>query len=153
MWEDDPDLQRLIDSEPIRPATPARREESYRRFQKDNRFPFSIFTLADDRLVGQCTLFRTDVRNRYGTIGIVIPAPRNRQRGYGTDALRILVNYGFKELNLHRLEIEVFAFNESAIRVYEKVGFKREVVKRQAVYRDGQYSDSLIMSILRQEWA
>jgi RimJ/RimL family protein N-acetyltransferase len=153
MWEDDPDLQRLLDSEPIRPWTPARREDLYRHFQKDNRFPFAIFTIADDRLIGQCVLFRQDVRNRFGRMGIVIGAPRNRGRGYGTDALRILANYGFNELNLHRLEIEVFAFNEAAIRSYEKVGFKREVTKRQALYRDGTYHDVLIMGLLRQEWA
>src|SRR5258708_18437617 len=82
MWEDDPDLQRLLDSDPIRPWTPARREDLYRRFQKENCFPFAIFTLADDRLVGQCALHRTDVRNRYGTIGIVVRAPRHRGRGY-----------------------------------------------------------------------
>jgi len=153
MWEDDPDLQRQLDSEPIRPWTPVRREDLYRNFQKDTRFPFAIFTLADDRLIGQCVLYRQDVRNRFGRIGIVIGAPRNRGRGYGTDALRILVNYGFKELNLHRLEIEVFAFNKEAIRTYEKVGFKCEVTKRQALYRDGVYNDVLVMGILRQELA
>ncbi|HLY28941.1 MAG TPA: GNAT family protein, partial [Aggregatilineales bacterium] len=109
--------------------------------------------LADDRLIGQCVLYRPDVRNRFGRIGIVVGAPRNRGRGYGTDALRILANYAFNELNLHRMEIEVFSFNAAAIRSYEKVGFKCEVTKRQAVYRDGAYHDVLMMGLLRQEWA
>jgi RimJ/RimL family protein N-acetyltransferase len=73
-------------------------------------------------------------------------------KGYGTDATRALLRYAFEEANLHRIELEVFAFNPRAIRVYEKCGFKLEGVRKQALYREGEWHDEHIMAILRDEW-
>jgi RimJ/RimL family protein N-acetyltransferase len=66
--------------------------------------------------------------------------------------MRLMVNYGFKELNLHRIELDVFAFNTRAIRVYENIGFKREGLLRDTLFYDGEFHDTVLMSILEDDW-
>ncbi|MCI0709573.1 MAG: GNAT family N-acetyltransferase [Chloroflexi bacterium] len=93
-----------------------------------------------------------DARNRAASIGIGIAEPAYREKGYGTEAMRLMLDYGFNELNLNRVELTVSSFNPRAIHVYKKVGFKEEGILRQCDYNDGQYYDVLVMSLLREEW-
>ena len=76
-----------------------------------------------------------------------------RGHGYGTEAVRLLLDFAFKDLNLHRVYLRVFVTNEAALRVYEKVGFVREGVLREAAYIDGKYVDVAVLGILRDEHA
>lgn len=152
-WDDAPEIQRLADDNAIRPHTPAQRDDLYRIFQKNHVYAFAIFRLTDDQLIGSCTLAKFDTRSRIGALGIVISAPDAAGHGCGSDAIRLLVDYGFNELNLYRLELEVFAFNAAAIHTYEKLGFQMEVVKRDAVYREGSYHDMYLLGLLQSEWA
>src|SRR5258708_36400279 len=94
-WDDTPHIQRLADDNAIRPHTLAQRDDLYRRFQKDHVYAFAIFRLADDQLIGSCTLVKVDPRSRIGALGIVISAPGATGHGCGSDALRLLVAYGF----------------------------------------------------------
>ncbi|WP_370541814.1 GNAT family N-acetyltransferase [Alicyclobacillus sp. SO9] len=90
-------------------------------------------------------------KNRSGNFRIAI----NTQlagRGYGTEATAIMLEYGFGILNLHRIDLDVYSINERAIHVYEKVGFKREGVLRDAHYYNNTYYDTIIMSILEDEY-
>ena len=73
-------------------------------------------------------------------------------RGYGTDALRTLVRFGFEEMNLNRIALDVYDFNERAIASYLKTGFAEEGRRRKDIYRDGRYVDVVMMSVLRAEW-
>lgn len=84
--------------------------------------------------------------------GIVIGEKEYWNRGYGSDALRTLLRFAFEELNLHRVFLHVFDFNERAIRCYEKVGFRHEGRLRQARFTEGRYVDELVMAVLREEW-
>ncbi len=151
-WENDADVQRLIDGRPIRPQTPTQRDEFYKNVSKEHNYPFAIFTLEDGRLIGQGGILWPDVKNRSGRLPVVISDPQSRGKGYGTDVIRILVNYAFCELNFNRLEIDLLAFNEAGVRAYEKAGFVRELTRRQAVFRDGAYQDSYLLAILRRDW-
>jgi RimJ/RimL family protein N-acetyltransferase len=74
-------------------------------------------------------------------------------RGYGTDAMRVIVGYGFRELGLHRSALSVTEFNQAGIRAYEKAGFTVEGRRRESVLHDGRWYDNLLMSILDYEWA
>ena len=94
-----------------------------------------------------------DRDNNCANIRIAIFSPDDYGGGYGTEAMRMMVDYGFRELKLHRISLGVFAFNPRAIRVYEKVGFKREGILRDILFYDGEYHDEIVMSILEQEWA
>ena len=85
-------------------------------------------------------------------MGIFIGDKNYWSKGYGTDAMRTLLRFAFGEANLHRVELEVFAFNPRAIRTYEKAGFELEGVRKQALFREGAWHDEHIMATLRDEW-
>jgi RimJ/RimL family protein N-acetyltransferase len=85
-------------------------------------------------------------------MGVGIGEPQYRGKGYGTEATQLLLKYAFHEINLHRVQLTVFAYNLSAIAVYEKLGFVKEGVMRERLHRDGQRHDVLLYSLLRHEW-
>ncbi len=122
-----------------------------RRQDKDN-IVFAILTLPEKHLLGNCGLHRLDWKNRSGLFGIVIGEKSYWNKGYGTDATRTLLRYAFEQLGLNRVELEVYAFNPRAQRAYEKAGFHRDGVRRQALYRDGKFHDIYLMGILREDW-
>jgi RimJ/RimL family protein N-acetyltransferase len=113
---------------------------------------FAILALPDRNLIGNCALNKIDLKNRTGMFGIFIGDKDYRNRGYGTDATITLLRYAFEQLGLNRVELEVYAFNPRAIRAYEKAGFRRDGVRRQALYRNGAFHDIHMMGILREEW-
>ena len=118
-----------------------------------DRFFYVICLRADDRPVGSIDLHAVDFRNGGASLGIAIGDPADTGRGYGTAALRALVGFAFDELRLERVELEVYAYNDRARRVYERVGFVHEGTSRRALYRDGAFHDVHRMAILREEWA
>lgn len=79
--------------------------------------------------------------------------PRGRDRGLGTEATRPIVGHGFEQLGLHRVQLELYGDNERARRVYEKVGFVVEGVRREAALWNGVWVDEVLMAILDREWA
>jgi RimJ/RimL family protein N-acetyltransferase len=89
---------------------------------------------------------------RNGQLTIGIPNPAERGKGYGGDAVRVLLRYAFWELNLGRAWLHVAAYNSAAIACFQKVGFQLEATLREAVYRDLQYHDMQVMGILYEEW-
>jgi RimJ/RimL family protein N-acetyltransferase len=104
------------------------------------------------KMIGSCGFFNFDHRNRSSELGIMIGDKSYWNQGYGTEAVRLLLQHGFNTLNLNRIYLRVFANNLRAIHIYEKAGFVHEVRQRQAEFRDGQYIDLLVMSILRDEF-
>jgi len=104
------------------------------------------------RLVGDCAFFDFDWTSRCAEFGIVIGDKSVWDQGYGTEAVRLLLRHGFETLNLNRIFLRVFDDNQRAIRAYQKAGFTHEGTLRQAVYKNGQYHDLHVMSVLRSEW-
>lgn len=102
--------------------------------------------------IGNCGVHNIDWRARSAEVGIFIGEKSLWNKGYGSDAMRLLLTHCFKTLNLNRVALDVYETNLRAIRSYEKVGFVHEGRKRQAMYKEGKYIDILIMSILREEW-
>ncbi len=121
------------------------------RQDKDN-LVFAILALPEKQLIGNCGLHRLDWKNRAAMLGIVLGDKNYWNKGYGTDATRTLVRFAFEQLGLNRVELGVYDFNPRAIRAYEKAGFRRDGVRRQALYRDGTFHDVYLMGILRQDW-
>lgn len=118
----------------------------------DSRASFIIALPDDSSAVGEVVINDVDHDNKSANIRIAFFSEADVSKGYGTDAMRLMVDYGFKHMGLHRIELGVYAFNPRAIRAYEKVGFKREGVLRDALLWDGEYTDSIVMSILEHEW-
>lgn len=105
------------------------------------------------RIIGCVRLWRVSYKNRSAMLTIFIGDKSRWGQGCGTDALRLMLHYAFGPMDLRRVELNVFDYNLRAIRSYEKVGFVREGVRRQALARDGQFHDILVMGVLREEFA
>ena len=108
---------------------------------------------ADFAHIGGLGFHQIDWRNRTGEVGIFIGEKALWGRGFGTEAMRALVAWGFQELNLHRVQLRVYEDNARAIRSYEKLGFKLEGRLRQDRFHQGRYFDTLMMGLLRGELA
>jgi RimJ/RimL family protein N-acetyltransferase len=104
------------------------------------------------RMIGGTGFFNLDRRNRSAELGIMIGDKSCWNRGFGTEAVRLLARHGFNTLNLNRIYLRVLENNPRAIRAYEKAGFTHEGRQRQAEYKDGKYLDLLVMSILKDEF-
>ncbi|WP_375143016.1 GNAT family N-acetyltransferase [Paenibacillus sp. D2_2] len=110
-----------------------------------------IATCSDDAPIGDIAIQDIDTMNRNANIRIAL-TDGSQNKGYGTEALQLMLEYGFGVLNLHRIELNVFSYNHRAVRVYEKVGFKQEGVQREALFYNHEYHDSILMSILEDEY-
>ena len=140
-------------SAPYRPVGEDAHRHWFDSVQKrsDNAL-FCIRLIADDQLIGTCQLVGVDRIHRSAGLQIRIGAAPMRRRGYGTEAVRLLVRHGFNDLNLHRIELGVFAHNEAALRAYEKAGFVVEGCRREAVWIDGRFCDLVLMALLKSQW-
>ena len=113
---------------------------------------FTICRREDDRPVGNCGLHGLDTLNGNAGLGIAVGDPADRGQGYGRDALRALIAFGFGRLRLERIYLDVYDFNVDAQRLYERIGFVREGVLRHEFWRDGRWVDSVRMAMLVDEW-
>jgi RimJ/RimL family protein N-acetyltransferase len=102
--------------------------------------------------VGVTAFFRIDYVSRAAIFYLALLDPQAWSKGFGGEATRLMVDYAFATLNLHRIQLHVCAENAPAIRIYEKAGFVKEGVLRQAMYRRGGYVDFWVMGILREDW-
>lgn len=106
----------------------------------------------DGTIIGKCGTGHVDWKNACATVWIFIGSVENRGKGYGTEALDLLVNFIFNEMNMNRVQLWVFAFNERAVASYKKIGFQVEGRLEQELFRNGKYNDVLQMGILRREY-
>ena len=104
---------------------------------------------VDGIMIGQCALFNLHPVAHRMELGITIGDQNYWGKGYGSEAVQLLVDYGFCHHNLHRIFLEVHARNERAIRAYQACGFVEEGRLRQHVWSDGSYDDLVIMGVLR----
>jgi RimJ/RimL family protein N-acetyltransferase len=125
-------------------------------FSQNERDPssygYAICLLGTETSIGTVFLRNVDKVNGSGIVGIFIGDRRYLGKGYGTDALNALVDLGFGELRLERIELEVFDYNARAMRSYEKSGFQTDAVLRRARFHRGAHHDVHLMSILRDDW-
>ncbi len=119
---------------------------------KSKDYMLSIVTLKDDEVVGNIELQSIDSVNREATLGILIGEEKNRNKGYGTEAISLLLDYGFNYLNLNNISLTVLACNDRAKRCYEKVGLKEFGRKRKCKFVNGKYYDLIYMDILSEEF-
>ena len=115
-------------------------------------FTFAMDDIKTGEFLGHCILASVRPINRTAKVSIAIYKEENRGKGYGTDAMRVLLRFGFEYLNLHRIGLNVFETNPQAISVYEKVGFTKVGVLRHTDFVEGQYVNDVAMDILEDEW-
>jgi len=115
-------------------------------------YHFVLCLLGDGRAIGTVGLHELNLENGHAEFGIVIGEKEEWNKGYGTEALEAITDFGFGALRLERIELEVYEPNLAARRSYEKAGFTLEGTLREAHFLEGRYVDVLLMSQLRDEW-
>ena len=122
------------------------------KLQGTTRWDFDIRLRSDRRPIGLAGLMDVDASNGGAELLIGIGERPLRDQRYGTEVIGILLDFAFAELRLHRVQLRVWAFNERAIHVYERIGFHHEVRHRQGRFHHGRYHDVHYMSLLEDEW-
>ncbi len=152
-WTHDPEFLRLTEMGPARPLAPFQIKKRFEADEREkNHFVFAIRTREDATTIGTVALRWVQWAHGVAVLQIWIGKPEDRGRGYGRDALGLILNYAFNELNLFRLNANTFEYNERAIRFLELAGFIVEVRRRQALEREGQRWDSIILGLTREDW-
>lgn len=127
-------------------------EREYLESNKSQEATFVIVTLEEDKMIGTCSIENINYINRTGTLGIFIGDEAARNKGYGTEAIKLILDYGFNYLNLNNIYLQVMSFNERAISCYKKCGFKEFGRRRKCRFIDGKYYDVIYMDILQEEF-
>ncbi|MEM7587332.1 MAG: GNAT family N-acetyltransferase [Acidobacteriota bacterium] len=141
-------------------SSPAQRElaeaekllaEIRRDFEKRDLFQWGVARRRDDRVIGTCTLAGIDTRNRRAEIGFAL-GRSYWKRGYMMEALPMLLDFAFDELDLHRLEGDVDPRNQASIKALERLGFQREGYLRERWIVGGEICDTVYYGLLDREW-
>lgn len=152
-WWANTDFLRLYDSVPAYPRTESQLAKRIEEGQKgDTTFLFGIRPLTGDDLIGLLELDGIAWSNGTAFVSIAIGDEENRGKGYGREAMQLVLDFAFRELNLHRVCLTVFSYNPAAINLYESLGFIREGAYREHLHRDGQRHDMILYGLLRHEW-
>ena len=153
-WFNDPEITQYLTM--YKPLTRDWEEEWFDALKhKEDAVYFSIQVIKEEKsdiIIGNCAIQNINSKNRAAFCGITIGEKKYQNKGYCTEAMEMLVEYGFNTLNLNRIELSVYDFNSRAFKTYQKVGFVEEGRKRQARYHNGKYYNEIFMAILREEW-
>jgi len=150
-WGRDSEYQRLLDMSPAVRFN-AKLVQNWYEKAENNGHSFMIQTLDNDLIIGFIELDGFDWAAGTAWVGIGVGEREYRGKGYGTDAMKVLLHYAFSELNLHRVNLNVFDFNRRAVRSYEKAGFKYEGTERERIFKEDQRWDVIDMGILKSDW-
>lgn len=149
----DPELKGLLQNGIPFPYT---LEDEYKWFENisatKDTYSFAIESLDEHNYIGGCGINNIDWKNSIAVVGIFIGDKNYWGNGYGTDAMKVLIKFIFEEMNINKIKLNVFSFNERAVKSYEKCGFKVEGVLRQEIFRKGKYYDDIVMGLLREEY-
>jgi RimJ/RimL family protein N-acetyltransferase len=156
-WTHDPSFMRMMYAEAMRPLSSFQIKKKYEALEKElvednGLFHFQIRTVIDDRLVGFGELHQISWPTRIGQVRLGIGSSDNRRKGYGGEALSLMLRYAFAEINLFRLTAIIAEYNHPAQAMFEKAGFHEEVRRRKALARDGRRWDAVHYGLLASEW-
>lgn len=117
-----------------------------------SRYDFAICLKENDQMIGELSIMDIEEDDKKAGFRISMSSIELTGKGYGTEAIKIVLQFVFEELNLNRLQLEVFSHNLRGIRAYEKVGFVKEGILRESLNYNGNYSDEIIMAILKSDY-
>lgn len=148
-----PEIEKCLISETPYPMTLREEEKWFESISSfSDTYKFAIEALVEKQFIGGCSINNVDWKNRVATVGIFIGDKNFLGKGYGRDAMKILLSFIFLQMNINKVRLTTYSFNERAIICYEKLGFKTEGVLRKEIYSDGKYYDKIAMGILREEF-
>jgi RimJ/RimL family protein N-acetyltransferase len=150
-WGRDSEFSRLLDGDPAYLYNTKQYKEWIEKNLPDT-FMFAVHALEGDQQIGFVDLSGIDWVAGDGWVGIGLGERDYWGKGYGSEAMNLMLRFAFHELNLRRVSLDVFEYNPRGIRSYEKCGFRHEGRARQGIHRFGRYWDVYFMGILRAEW-
>jgi len=152
-WINDREVTRFLS---LRYLMSSAAEENWlrERCSRPMSFADAFFAIEtkDGQHIGNTSLFEVSPEDRKAEFGIMIGEKSYWSKGYGSDAAQTLLRFAFDEMNLHRVQLFTYEFNERAIAAYLKSGFVEEGRRRRAIFREGAYHDVVLMAALRDEW-
>lgn len=154
-WVNNPDITDMLSNIFMFPHTKNKTEKFLNTMLESDTIETCGFVIAHkdtEEYIGQIDLVRIDWKNRKALMGIIVGSPQNHNQGYGTEAITLLLAYGFDRLGLNKIELEVRTYNKKGIRCYEKCGFKTEGIFKEDFYIHGKFTDTIRMAILKKEW-
>jgi RimJ/RimL family protein N-acetyltransferase len=156
-WTHDLSLQRALSRRPAMPLSIAQMKKKYEAIEKEvdeskRLFHFTIRGKEDGRLLGFVRIEGIEWTHGTCSLKLAIGDQAERGKGYGSDALGLILRFAFRELNLRRVSLDSFEYNQRAIHSYEKAGFIHEGRRREFLFREGRRWDLIFMGILREEW-
>ena len=151
-WDNDLAVTIPLGDEAYTPESLVKEMDQLAESNRHQAHVFSIVAHDGDTLIGRCMLFSVNHVDRTAMLGICIGEKGYWNKGFGEEAIRLLLDYGFNLLNLNSIMLGTFAFNERAIRCYKKVGFREMGRRRQARIIAGQAYDAVLMDILAAEF-
>ena len=152
-WHNQPDIVEMYAGHPF-PVNEEMERKWYEKILTSN-FPVTVFgieLLEDNKLIGLTILRDINLINISAETAIYIGDKTERSKGYSKEALKLTLRFAFKDLGLHRVFLSVREDNTAALGLYEKIGFIREGIMRDSIYKDGKYISLIIMSILEEEF-
>ncbi len=153
LWQWINDREQVLFNSSYKPVSELQHQSWFEAIQqRTDLLVFGIRLVKTNQLIGSCQLHSINFVSRSAELQIRLGSVTDRGKGYGTEAVRLLLQFAFADLNLRRVFLHVFATNSRAIKAYEKAGFVSEGKLRQAAYVDGQYVDVVVMGILREEY-
>jgi len=157
-WENDPELIYYNDDQP-EPYTKLPLEETHEYIRRHievtpykKAIHYAIHKKENDLFIGYGMIAFIDRYNRNCRLGITIGDKSQWGQGYAKEALLAVIHYCFVDLGLNRIGAEIYAYNTRSLALFKKLGFKREGVLRQFVYKKGKFEDEYIYGLLREEW-
>lgn len=151
-WENDPDIAQTASIKIELYALEETERHIKNKLESHTSKAFIIEEKKTGKPIGTINLAFISTANRNAMLGISIGEKDSQGKGYGREAILLLLDYAFMELNLHRVYLGVFSFNERAKKLYERIGFQYEGTFREALYRNGGWHDNINMSMLKQEY-
>lgn len=152
-WRTNSEYLRLMDVDLALQFSFVQLKKSLEENELSDKYAFFIIkSKDDDQVIGEIGLSGFQGKHSDAFVGISIGEPKNWGKGFGTDAMRVMLKYGFAMLNLHHISLTVFEYNPRGVKSYQKAGFKLEGIHRQFLNRDGRRWDIYRMGILRSEW-
>lgn len=150
-WDRDSEYQRLLNGDPANLFAPGKIKEFFEKEIGSMAF-FIIERIEDGKRIGLIDLSGFNYAARNAWVGIGIGERDLWGQGYGTDAMRVLLRYAFEQMNLNRVTLNVFEFNQRGYKSYEKAGFKLEGRLSKVLVKGGKRYDLIFMGCLRHDW-
>jgi len=152
-WFSDSEFLKFYDYYPPLPQTKEEVDKTLSYYEKKEKSDvFAIRLVCNDQIIGIAGYDDIIKENKVATLFIGIGSKDSRGKGYGKESMNILLNYGFNDMDLHRIQLNVLEFNKSAIILYEKTGFIKEGTYREFVLRDDKRYDLFLYGLLKNEW-